>query len=80
MGTTDSKHIVLGAIACFLLFCVFPGRSAAQWQLPPLLPPEEYGNILISRSPEQPATFSHWSTAGSSPAGSATSSSSSTWW
>ncbi len=48
-------------IVCVPLFLCLPGQSLAQWQLPPLPPPEEYGNILISRSAEKPAAFSHWS-------------------
>lgn len=34
------------------------------WDLPPLPPPDEYGNLLINRTSEKnsvkPATFSHW--------------------
>lgn len=37
----------------------------AYWDLPPMLPPDEYGNILINRTSEKnnvkPAIFSHWS-------------------
>lgn len=39
--------------------------SPAYWNLPPLPPAHQYGNILINRTSEKnkvkPATFSHWS-------------------
>ena len=45
-----------------------PGESAGAgnyWDLPPGLPPAEYGNLLINRlsgrNGEEPVTFSHWS-------------------
>ena len=39
--------------------------SGADWDLPPLPPPEEFGNLLIdrisSKNNVEPVTFSHWS-------------------
>ncbi len=52
------------AILLFLL--VFSGGDSyvTYWDFPKLPPPEEYGNILISRTSKRhsilPATFSHW--------------------
>lgn len=51
-------------LLCGLLMFVSPVRMEAQWDLPPNLPPEEYGNILINRTSGKngvkPAAFSHW--------------------
>ncbi|MBI5639561.1 MAG: hypothetical protein HZA17_03960 [Nitrospirae bacterium] len=51
----------------FSLFFLTGGIAAAQWfeeQLPPLLPPPQYGNILINRNSVKsdmlPVSFSHW--------------------
>jgi len=51
-----------------ILLLIFAGGSFAQtvwWKLPPLPPPEIYGNILIDRASSsagvKPVTFSHWS-------------------
>lgn len=51
-------------ICAFLLF-VFALESDGQFfNLPPLPPPDEFGNILINRNSEKngvkPTTFSHW--------------------
>jgi c(7)-type cytochrome triheme protein len=47
-----------------LLLTAAPGRSDAHWDLPPGLPENEHGNILINRTSEtqgvEPAVFSHW--------------------
>jgi len=47
------------------LLCLSPSLIAGEfWDLPPLPPPDEYGNLLISRTSKshaiKPATFSHW--------------------
>ncbi|MFH1216996.1 MAG: c(7)-type cytochrome triheme domain-containing protein [Pseudomonadota bacterium] len=48
-----------------LLFLLQPSTLSAFWDLPPLPPPHEYGNILINRISEtnkvKPVFFSHWS-------------------
>jgi c(7)-type cytochrome triheme protein len=44
-----------------LLLSASPGRPQTMFDLPSVLPPDEYGNILINRtSSEEAATFSHW--------------------
>ena len=49
---------------CALLCLSQPLIAENYWSLPPLQPPDEYGNILISRTSKshgiKPATFSHW--------------------
>lgn len=55
---------VVAVIALVLLAAVFSGTEAAFFNLPPLPPPEEYGNILINRvsaaNNVKPVGFSHW--------------------
>lgn len=55
-------------LICVLIVLIVPTGLLAQrnvwWDFPAALPPDEYGNILISRTSEKggvkPATFSHW--------------------
>ncbi|MBW2476453.1 MAG: hypothetical protein JRE16_05665 [Deltaproteobacteria bacterium] len=53
----------LAACSVLILLAV-PGQAKAFYDLPPLAAPEEYGNVLISRSAEKsemlPVAFSHW--------------------
>ncbi|MHB8881022.1 MAG: c(7)-type cytochrome triheme domain-containing protein [Thermodesulfovibrionales bacterium] len=55
------KTLLLG---CLLLMVLVPVVSSGFFNLPPLPPPEEYGNLLINRTSEKngmkPVTFSHW--------------------
>jgi c(7)-type cytochrome triheme protein len=57
---TVSKIILLAALVLLLM----PVAGLGFGKLPSLLPPEKYGNILISRTSAKnqvkPATFSHW--------------------
>jgi len=58
--TSHVKHFILGS-----LFIVLMTRlSFGNWDLPPVPPPNEYGNVLINRTSEKngmkPVTFSHW--------------------
>ncbi|GBE01892.1 class III cytochrome C family protein [bacterium BMS3Bbin06] len=57
-------HIFITHILIILLLIPVAGAYAF-WNLPPLPPPEEYGNLLINRLSEKngqkPVTFSHWS-------------------
>lgn len=50
--------------AAAVVVALAPVRSEGFWNLPPLPPPEKYGNILINRASTKngvkPATFSHW--------------------
>ncbi len=58
-----------GGVRVFILVCmvvVLGGISYGSfWEFPELLPPSQYGNILINRTSEkngqQPVSFSHWS-------------------
>lgn len=54
------KTLLLGC----LLLVLAPVVSYGFFNLPPLPPPEEYGNLLINRTSEKngmkPVTFSHW--------------------
>jgi len=47
-----------------MLFTLTPKFASGFWDMPPGLPPDEHGNILINRTSEKngvkPATFSHW--------------------
>lgn len=61
--------IILCAVFCASVHAGFtagPAAGAGQqwWKIPPALPAEEYGNILINRTSVQqgvkPVTFSHW--------------------
>ena len=53
----------LSYIICTLVLVLNGTAFAQSWNIPPLPPPSEYGNILIDRLPgknEQPVIFSHW--------------------
>jgi c(7)-type cytochrome triheme protein len=56
--TNKIKIMLLCVSAAMLLFAV-PGGSQTFFDLPPAPPPDEYGNIIISRTAED-AVFSHW--------------------
>jgi c(7)-type cytochrome triheme protein len=47
------------------LFLLLPAGALAHFDMPPLPPPDEYGNVLIDRlsakNRMRPVTFSHWS-------------------
>ncbi|PIQ13090.1 MAG: hypothetical protein COZ23_03960 [Hydrogenophilales bacterium CG_4_10_14_3_um_filter_58_23] len=53
-----------GLLFCALLFLSQPTIATEFWDIPPLPPADEYGNILINRTSNskgiKPATFSHW--------------------
>ena len=56
---------VLCAVAALALLAILPRAAMGYLKLlPPTLPPDEYGNILINRTSVQqgvkPAVFSHW--------------------
>ncbi len=55
------KITIVLLCGCFMLMLPFAsrGRSQTYFDLPPVLPPDQYGNILIERT-EKTATFSHW--------------------
>lgn len=56
------KNIRIGALCGFimaLLLSASPGKTQTMFDLPAVLPPDEFGNILIERTSD-PATFSHW--------------------
>lgn len=59
------RFIVTFIIVLFMGVFMFYQYAPANFDLPPNLPPEKYGNILINRTSEKnsmkPATFSHWS-------------------
>jgi c(7)-type cytochrome triheme protein len=57
--TANIKTVLLCGLAAGMLLALKSGSSGADWDLPPSLPPDEYGNILITRTSED-ATFSHW--------------------
>ncbi len=47
------------------LLLLLPAAASAHFDLPPQLPPDEYGNVVIDRlsgkNKMRPVTFSHWS-------------------
>lgn len=51
-------------LVALLLGAAIAPFAYGYWDLPPLLPPDRYGNILINRTSTKngvkPATFSHW--------------------
>jgi len=51
-------------LAAMIAAVAAAATAAPRFRLPPLPPPEEFGNVLISRStatgPVKPAAFSHW--------------------
>jgi c(7)-type cytochrome triheme protein len=51
--------IVLLCGCAALVLLVSPGGSQSFFDLPQAIPPEEYGNLIITRTPED-ALFSHW--------------------
>jgi len=65
MIRTKVKPALMLGVAAMCMIALTPDSSRGQWALPGTLPPEEFGNILISRTSEQagvkPAVFSHWS-------------------
>ncbi len=64
MNTTVRSAVLIKAAAIFFFLLLSPDSSRAYWDLPPSLPADEHGNILISRTSGQhgvkPAVFSHW--------------------
>jgi c(7)-type cytochrome triheme protein len=54
------KIAVLCGFAVLVLSSFAKGGPNTYFDLPPVLPPDEYGNILINRSSAVAATFSHW--------------------
>jgi c(7)-type cytochrome triheme protein len=55
------KIAALCGFVVVLLLSASPGRTQSMFDLPSVLPPDEYGNILINRtSSKEAATFSHW--------------------
>ncbi len=55
------KRPIMLALLCGLVFLALhsTGRAQEFFDLPRALPPEEYGNLIISRTGEE-AVFSHW--------------------
>lgn len=58
---------VRNIMLCILLFSAVPARllfSSGTFRLPPVLPPEEYGDVLMDKSSPAkgitPVVFSHW--------------------
>ncbi len=51
---------LLSCMSTLALLVLLAGRPEAQWTFPPGPPPDEYGNLLISRTGEVAVTFSHW--------------------
>jgi c(7)-type cytochrome triheme protein len=61
-----NKKSILITLSLLLLIAQWAiAQDAVWWKLPPLPPPELYGNILIDRASTsegvKPVTFSHWS-------------------
>jgi c(7)-type cytochrome triheme protein len=60
----QAREVIRRAALCGLLLLLLPGRAAANFSFPDPPPPEEYGNILISRTSAakgvKPVSFSHW--------------------
>ncbi len=60
-----NKKIISYAVIFVLMLAGVSFAQSVWWKLPPLPPPEIYGNIVIDRASTQggvkPATFSHWS-------------------
>ena len=54
------KIALLCGFAVLVLSSFAKGGPNTYFDLPPVLPPDEYGNILINRSSAVAATFSHW--------------------
>lgn len=54
------KVALLSGFALLMLSSFAPGAPNTYFDLPPVLPPDEYGNILINRSSAVEVTFSHW--------------------
>jgi c(7)-type cytochrome triheme protein len=61
----NKKYIYLSLILLFIFSNSAMAIAPVWWKLPPLPPPELYGNILIDRASTsagvKPVTFSHWS-------------------
>ncbi|MCK5138728.1 MAG: hypothetical protein KAQ85_02700 [Thermodesulfovibrionia bacterium] len=61
----NKKSLYFSVMLLLLLPQLGIAGDAVWWKLPPLPPPELYGNILINRSSTtsdvKPVTFSHWS-------------------
>lgn len=64
MSFRAGSIVFTGFLFCVLLFLFQPIITNGFWDLPPLPPADEYGNILISRTSDKnnikPAAFSHW--------------------
>lgn len=58
------NRIIVPMVGLMLLVFLLPCADAQFFDLPPLPPPEEYGNVLLNQNSEdngvKPAVFSHW--------------------
>lgn len=60
----NCRNIAFAGFVLLLSFTLMDRADAQFWQMPPSLPPDEFGNLLLNRTSVQnnvkPAIFSHW--------------------